>query len=142
MAPEARRNASGSAYFVALPPEDVRELAHILWALEIGAKQEWKAGLIALGENPNHVRHRELGEKVATGQQKGGRERSRSKTQEHDNIIEAFTSSVEKDQNQARSFKSICGEIADHYRCTPDWIQRLLRKREGITRKNFRSLVS
>jgi hypothetical protein len=140
----ANRSETGRCLSVAIHPsliDEFRELAHILWALEIGKDDRSDAGLHALLGDPEEVRYWLQGRNNVAAVKRGGAAKrdkyqliNQHKAREYEQEAIQYRKS-----HPTRNFTAACVYIAKEKKCSPSQIRKMLQL-VGITAITFKEI--
>jgi hypothetical protein len=121
----------GPLYSVTIVPvltDEFRDLAHIVWALDISESEGQKAALQALLGDPDEVRFWHQGRMNVEAVRKGGIEKGR-----HIKVLNLKKADEFKEQileykrrHQSSNFTAACNHLAKYHHCSPSWVRTLL----------------
>ena len=128
-----------------LPPltDEFRDIAHILWALEIATKSGSEAGLSAMLGDPKEARYWQIGRTNVAAVKSGGMAKGRAYEHKTNKKSEEFFHEVSSyiSQHPNRGYSTSCKFIAERHNCSDTWVRKLLKREYGITAKNFRDRI-
>ena len=125
-----------------LPPlnDEFRELAHVLWALEIGEVKGSDAGLAVLLGDPEEARYWRQGKKNVAAVKRGGAAKRDNYMPKNQLMAQKFRNEIiqYRERYRTQNFTAACRHVAKENECSESQIRKLL-KLVGIRATTYKA---